>query len=367
MFNAASKLYLTIGVLAVVAGFGTVIATSDRAGFTLLVAGGLASVAIGVASFIFTRKEPLPLPDAPSEVPTVDTTDVARASLFPMIGAVGAAVLGVGAALGAGLVAIGIVIGAVAAFGWLGQAWSEHPRWTAEQSDRLWDRYIAPIGLPATVLVCVILLGIAISRLLLSLSKDFAPVIAIVIAAAILGAGYLLATMENVGRRALAALAVLTGALVIGAGVAGAVKGERPHESEAGKSVEIVIVAKDGRFSTNQLNLPASSSVNLTLRNEDDTAHNLSIYDHRGGTALYTGDTVEPGKQGSKEWSTPAAGTFYFQDDTHTDMNGAVTIVKSENTSASTTGGSSTSGTTSGGTTGGSTSSGSTTTTTAKG
>ena len=335
MFSAASKLYLTLGVLAVVAGFASVVATSDRTGFTLLVVGGLAAVTLGVGSFVFTRKEALPSPGAAAEVAAVDAADVARASLWPVVVAVAVAVLGVGAALGGSLVVIGLVLSAVAGLGWLGQAWSEHPAWTQRQSDRLWDRYVAPIGLPVTVAVCVALLGVAVSRLLLSMSKDFAPLIAIVVAFAILGVAFLLSTLENVGRQALAVLAMVTGVLVVGAGVAGAVKGERDHESEAGAGVEIALVARSDRFATNQVALPANAAVVIRLVNESGRTQNLSIYNHKGGTALVTGEAVQPGKSGRVSWTTPGNGngTYYFQSDSNPDQFcGAVTIVKSETT-----------------------------------
>ncbi|HEX2850712.1 MAG TPA: cupredoxin domain-containing protein, partial [Acidimicrobiales bacterium] len=186
-----------------------------------------------------------------------------------------------------------------------------------------------------TVAVCVLILGIAISRLLLSLSKDFAPLIAIVIAFAILGVAFLLSTMENIGRQALATLAVLTGVLVVGAGVAGAVKGERAHASEAGSNVEIPIIARANGFNTNQLALPAGTPAVIHLRNDSDQPQNFSIYNHKGGTALATGETVEPGKDGKVSWTTPSNGngTYYFQSDSNPDQYwGAITIVKSETT-----------------------------------
>ncbi len=334
MFSAASKLYLTLGVLAVVAGFASVIATSDRAGFTLLVFAGLAAVAIGVASFIFTTKEPRAAVEAEPVISAVDTADVAPPSFWPLVGGGAVAVLGVGAALGGSVIAIGLVLCGIAGLGWLGQAWSEHPAWTERQSDRLWDRYVAPIGLPATVAVCVLLLGVAVSRLLLAISKDAAPLVAIVAAALILGVAFLFSSIENVGRQALAVLAVVTGVLVVGAGVAGAVKGERDHGSEAGENLTVGLVAEMDGFNHNQLAVPNNAPLVILLVNDSGAPQNVSIYDHKGGTALATGGVVQPGRTGRVKWTTPSAGngTYYFQSDANPDRFwGAITLVKSEN------------------------------------
>jgi hypothetical protein len=68
VFNAASKLYFALAGVAIVVGFGYVVGTADRVGFTNLVIAGLAAFALGVVAFAFVPREPLSVTlDEPGE------------------------------------------------------------------------------------------------------------------------------------------------------------------------------------------------------------------------------------------------------------------------------------------------------------
>lgn len=327
MFNAASKVYFTVAGLAVATGFAYVFATSDRVGFTNLVFAGAAAAALALAAFAYTPRDVRATTAAESEPAGPrpgDATDVAAPSPWPFVGAVAAGLVAAGAATEPSLILFGAVVAFVATFGWLGQVWREHPSWTPEMTDRLNDRFVVPIALPTMVLVLAAIGVISLSRLFLAVSKNAAPVIGILVAFALLGTFYLLSE-RNVGRRAMATLATVSAGLVLAAGVAGAVKGERHFESH-GEHAEFVLAADDLAFDKQELDFPASTELELVFVNHDVAPHNFSLYREEGGELLFEGETIDQGEV-TYELTTPEEGIYFFRCDVHpTQMRGTVNV-----------------------------------------
>jgi plastocyanin len=327
VFNAASKLYFALAGVAIVVGFGYVVGTSDRVGFTNLVFAGLSAFALALAAYAFVPREPLRLSlDEPGDARPADATDLPGASNWPVLAALSLGLLAAGAALESSLILLGVVVGIVAMFAWFGQAWREHPSWTPEMTDRLNNRFIVPFGLPGTIFLLAGIGVVSLSRLFLSVSADAAPVIAIVLAFLLLSGFYLLST-RNVGRPAVATLATVAVGLVLAAGVAGALKGERTFHPEGGGEGEFRLAAENLKFDKDQLDFPAASKVTLIFENREAVPHNFALYDTKGGEALFTGDIVNTAGQAKYAFTTPDAGSYYFQCDVHPDqMNGTVAI-----------------------------------------
>ncbi|HVF32209.1 MAG TPA: cupredoxin domain-containing protein [Acidimicrobiales bacterium] len=328
MFNAASKLYFALAGLAIVVGFGYVVGTADRVGFTNLVAAGLAAFALGIVAFAFVPREPLAVAvDEPAGPRPADATDVAGSSNWPVLAALAVGLVAAGAALEPSLILLGVVVGLIAMFSWFGQVWREHPSWTPAMTDRLNERFVVPFGLPLTIFLLAGIGVVSLSRLFLAVSAEAAPIIGIVIAFALLGAFYLLST-KQVGRPALATLATVGIGLVLAAGVAGALKGEREFHHEGGEG-EYTIAADDLAFDRDQLDLPAASDVVLVLENHEAVPHNVSIYEEEGGEALFTGEILNTEGEITYEFTSPAAGTYYFQCDVHpAQMQGRVVVTE---------------------------------------
>ena len=329
MFNAASKLYFTAAGLAIVIGFGYVVATSDRVGFTNLVVAGLAAVGLGLAAFAFVPREPLSqVGDVPAEARPADTTDVAVGSSWPVLAALGLGLIAAGAAVDGSLILLGIVVGLVAAFAWFGQVWREHPSWTPAMTDRINERFVVPFGLPGTIFVLVGIGVVALSRLFLSVSVEAAPIIGILMAFALLGGFYLVST-RDLARPALATLSTVAVALVLAAGVAGALKGEREfHHAEGGEG-EFILEAKDLEFDKDALDFPAESEVVLVFENLEPIPHNFSLYESKGGATLFEGEILNAEGEIEYEFTTPPGGEYYFQCDVHPDqMNGIVNVTE---------------------------------------
>ncbi len=324
MFNVASKTYFMIGVATVVVGFGYAFATGDRVGFSALVFAGLTALGLGIGVFGFSPVES-PLPDGePAEARPGDTTDVPPPTGWPVLGAVAVAAVAAGLATDTSLIVIGAAFGLVAIFAWFGQVWREHPSWTLEMNERLHDRFVVPIGLPGTIIVLAGIGVISLSRLMLALSREAAPVVGSIIAFLILG-GFYLVSSRQLGRRTLTTLAVGSAGLVLASGVAGAVKGEREfHHPEAGHA--FVLAAENLEFDKSDLDLPAEAEIKLKFENHDDVQHNFALLEREGGEPLFRGDIIGKGRT-VYEFTTPEAGTFYFQCDVHpVEMNGRVRV-----------------------------------------
>jgi plastocyanin len=342
VFNAASKLYFAVAGAAIVIGFGYVLFSSDRVGFAALVFAGLGALTLGLAAFALLPPDPL-LALSAAEPHPADTTDVGRGTVWAPAAAFTATIAVAGLATDRGLFVLGLLGSIVIAFAWLGQVWREHPAWTAAMDSRLHDRFIVPVVLPASIFVLAGISVISLSRLLLAVSAEAAPVIVIVGAAAVLALFYVLAN-RNVGRQALATLAVVAAGLVIAAGVAGHLRGQR-HVAAHGAKGSLVITAKDVQFDVKELHLPAAQAIELELVNDDLVQHNFSLYDRPAGTVLFQGQIVGKGTTVYK-FTTPPAGTYYFQCDVHpTQMDGQVIVAPVTNKTPGTgTGGSGTSG-----------------------
>ncbi|MEA2485416.1 MAG: hypothetical protein QOD46_527 [Actinomycetota bacterium] len=87
------------------------------------------------------------------------------------------------------------------------------------------------------------------------------------------------------------------------------------------------LVAQNVQFTTSTLSLPADKPVTLKFDNKDSTAHNVGIYDKKGGKELFKGSVVTGPTSTDYKVSPLKAGTYYFQCDIHPDsMNGTLTV-----------------------------------------
>jgi plastocyanin len=348
VFSAASKLYFTVAGMAVLAGALFVVATGDRAGFTLLVIAGVVAVVLGVGVFAFVAPDPVGVPagaagDAAADgsVPAVSTggrpagaDDPPRPSIWPIVAAVSLAMVASGAALTKALVFGGLLVAFTATICWFGQVWREHPSWTEAMTDRLNDRFVTPIALPVLVIALVGVGVISFSRLLLAVDKEVATLVALVAAMAILGACAFVASRPRMGRAGIGALATFSTVTLIAAGVAGAIKGEREFEHHGAHGDVIHLVAHHLAFEVHELEL-RFGKVKVELENHDPPGvqHNLAILPETGGEAVFRGEVVDGGGKITYEFESPSPGKYIFRCDIHPEQMKGVVLV-SPDTSA---------------------------------
>jgi plastocyanin len=85
----------------------------------------------------------------------------------------------------------------------------------------------------------------------------------------------------------------------------------------------VTIVAKDIRFATPQVSVPAGKPVTIQFDNQDGAPHNIAIKD-ASGAPVFKGDIVA-GATVTYQVPALAAGTYTFICEVHPDMQGTIT------------------------------------------
>lgn len=132
-------------------------------------------------------------------------------------------------------------------------------------------------------------------------------------------------------RLLLAALSVVAASMLLVA--CGGSKTDLPALATEAANVQpqedVTVVAKNLKFNTNTIVVPAGQQLSITLDNQDSgTLHNISVYtsessDHQ---AIYKGELFKGKNQETYTFTAPAPGVYYFRCDAHPDMNGAFVV-----------------------------------------
>jgi plastocyanin len=191
-------------------------------------------------------------------------------------------------------------------------------------------RILRPLTFPLYAVLFVGVLVISLSRVLLAVPEAGSTLIALMVAAEILGIASLLAATTRV-KPAQRALMILLALLLIGGGVASAEIGVRKTELAVG--VPVPIAAKGTAFTTKTLEFPADTKVSLHFSNDDvGIQHNVAIFtDKTLSTTLFRGAVVTG--PASIPYAVPPlkAGTYYFHCDVHpTVMNGTLLVGRAQ-------------------------------------
>ncbi|MDQ3987193.1 MAG: cupredoxin domain-containing protein [Actinomycetota bacterium] len=204
-------------------------------------------------------------------------------------------------------------------------------------------RFKVPLvfAIPLGALALIAVLAIGFSWVLLSVPKDAATAIAMVMAANVLGASAVLALRPRVQRGSLVELLVvalypvIVGIAIAQTGIVG--EAEETAESPATEAPAPtgegggVLVASQIQWQTDALTLEANKPNELEIQNEDTTVHNMSIYpDEAAATAkqdaLFQGEDVAGGESVTYEIDPLKPGTYTFICDYHANMIGEVTV-----------------------------------------
>ena len=212
MFNTASKLQYGFAAVALVLAVVYGAAIDDPAGFVLMLGvfvaftlGAMAVSAAGVSdraprySSLKTRLRCRPSSlIVPALLPP---------NPWPLIGAVAAGTLAVGAAVSDTVVIVGVIACLIAASGWFAQAWREDPSYTAREGERISERLIGPFGLPVLALTVIGIIVISLSRVLLAVPKKGSVVFAIVVAVVIMATFFAISARPGMRRTTVGFLA----------------------------------------------------------------------------------------------------------------------------------------------------------------
>ena len=206
-------------------------------------------------------------------------------------------------------------------------------------SEEVLFRVPLPFVIPLVSLVVIGAATFGMSRILLSVPKEVAVIVAIAIAANLLIAAAFIANRPESVRSSWAELLIVfTYPIVIGivltqlnlgSGHAVAEEaGAHDAAAEEGGGSGLNVSAVDLQFSSDEIALPAGEEAEIAFANEDASSiqHNIAIYEEEGGADVFIGEVI-PGGQ-SVTYSVPALekGELYFQCDVHPGMKGSVVV-----------------------------------------
>lgn len=209
-------------------------------------------------------------------------------------------------------------------------------------SEEVRFRVPLPLVIPIVSLLVIAATTIGLSRILLSVPKEVAVIVALAVSANVLIACAVIAARPDTARATWPELLIVfLYPVIIGAvltqldlGTGHAEAGEKAAGSETGaegaEGAEsgggTAVSAAGVAFDIDTLELTAGEETQLDFANEDSVQHNVSIYESEGGPDLFLGDII-PGGQ-AITYTIPALdkGKYYFQCDVHPSMNGEVTV-----------------------------------------
>jgi plastocyanin len=193
-----------------------------------------------------------------------------------------------------------------------------------------------PFVIPFGALIVIGLVTVGMSRILLSVPKEVAVIIAIAVASNVLIACAVIANRPETARRTWPELVmvflypILIGIVLtqlnLGTGHGVAEEAGAHEAAEGGGGAANSVSAEGVQFNTDELVFSAGEETELEFSNADTVQHNIAIYEEEGGADLFVGDII--GAAAETTYSIPPLdkGEYYFQCDVHPAMNGSVVV-----------------------------------------
>ena len=194
-----------------------------------------------------------------------------------------------------------------------------------------------PLLIPLGAFAFIAVVAVGFSRVLLSLPKEAATVVALAVAANILAACAFAALRPRMARLSLIELLlVVSYPLIIGiviarVGFGGTEGGPHTPSPAPPGGVTTELSASGNAFDKSTITLAAGQEAEIEFSNEDTVEHNLAIYESQEAgeaqeDAIFDGELIAGGESTEYTFEPPPDGEYYFQCDVHPGMNGTVTV-----------------------------------------
>ncbi len=280
MFTTGFKYYFGVGLglmaAAVVYGYttggtqtgpismGWAGGVGDHFGYAMLLGLAVVMMTVGLVLVVFRDADPA----AQSHYLGVDAVASAprvTGNFWPVVGAFGVGGMAIGLVINTAVFITGLVLCAAVAFEWMTTAWADRATGDPAANRELRNRVMAPVEVPALGATAVALVVLAMSRILLAVSKNGAVVVAGVVAVLILSIAVLYAAKPNLGKNVVAGLVLVVGVAILAGGIVAAAIGERSFsEHDAGHEGAIAQIV-DTSLSGGALSGGASSGGSTTV------------------------------------------------------------------------------------------------------
>ncbi|MGI8774929.1 MAG: cupredoxin domain-containing protein [Actinomycetota bacterium] len=195
-----------------------------------------------------------------------------------------------------------------------------------------------PFAIPAIALIVIAVLAISFSRVLLAVPHEAATILAVVMAANLLGACAYAALKPRLSMTTwLELLAIVAYPILIGVVIAATGIGDTHSVAAAGGNEEpapagdgLTVTAAAMSFDTDQISVPAEEETSIHFVNADNQQHNISVYENPDDglvleNAIFEGEIIDGDQETDYDFKAPPAGDYYFQCDVHPNMNGDFT------------------------------------------
>ena len=235
MFTPGSKYFIAItGLSAVSFALYMLLVHPSAIGAVALI-GLLAATSLLTGITLFTRDG-----HASEGQTSAATLDNPTASMWPLIGAAGLALLLVGTITTPIVFIFGVVAILATLVEWTVQAWSEGASGDNAYNTSIRERILNPIEYPILAAICIAVIIFSFSRVMLAVSKSAGPMLFIVAAAAISLVGLLISVRPSLKKSIIGTIAVVAAVGLIGAGIASMGVGMRE---------DLVIAAEEDHYS----------------------------------------------------------------------------------------------------------------------
>ncbi len=325
MFTTGSKYFLGIGTLAAIAIAVSMLFVHPSALAATVLFGLLGAVGLLAGVTLYVRDgEVVGNEISPSSHPAPMT------SMWPLLTAIGAALVLLGTITQAAIFLLGIVVLVAALVEWTVLAWSERASSDDAFNAAARKRLLNPIEFPVLGAVGLGLLIFSFSRVMLAVDKQVGVALFIVIGALVLVGGVLFAVRTTLKRSIVSAICAVAAIGIVAAGIAGAGSGmrselvvakyEQEHEvprecgaetsAHSDKGATQTISAKSGVIATvdfvggkltahvqgiegeqRAITVPRSNPSNIIFRNHD--AGDVRLVAHLGTRAVTEGVVEE--------------------------------------------------------------------------
>ncbi|MDQ3385332.1 MAG: hypothetical protein M3503_04885, partial [Actinomycetota bacterium] len=233
LFAAAVYGFGTGGGLSGVLSFGLLGGVGDASGYVVLVFIAAVSAVLGTALALLRDGDP----EVQAAVAGLDTpppaVPAAGPAYWPVLGAFAVVLVVLGVVISPVLFVIGGLVGLLVALEWTVQVWSDRASGDPQVNREIRNRLMYPIEIPVAGAAVVGIVIFAVSRMFLALPSLASSLIAVVVAAVVLGFAFLVAYKPKLSRDTIAGLVVVTAVAIVGGGVTAAVVGEREFEIHA--------------------------------------------------------------------------------------------------------------------------------------
>lgn len=313
MFTPGSKFFLGLSGLALISAvlYTIFINPSDIGAYALF--GLLLSGAL-VSGFSFYTRDG----DSTSEAEAVEAAAYSPApSFWPIVFALGIAIVLLGVATNQIVFVLGIAVLFGGGVEWTIQSWAERASGDAEFNSFVRHRAIGALDYPGLAAVALGVIAYLFSRIMLASSKNGATLILTIVSAVILAFGFYVAKQPVFRGKAVALIVSAASLLLVVAGVATAISGERSqltkyaeeqhfikehrecgeekskyYDKKANNTVSLrsavlaTVFVENGKVRAQMIGLkkdvdtitvPRSNATNILFRNLDDKEHRLVV------------------------------------------------------------------------------------------